>query len=659
MLKICAQKIHKTYNGRDLFKDLNLEVCSGMRLGLVGPNGCGKSTLLKILAREVEPDSGQVIWPRGARLGFMTQELGQDDLEKDLLTYVLEAVPDWNDFWRKWKKAVLEDDRQKLFQLSKAQQELEHKFGYNPEYQAEKILMGLGFDKNSLSRPLKIFSGGWRERAKLARVLTGGADVLFLDEPTNHLDLEAVLWLEDYLLNFKGILVFVAHDRYFLDKVSTHVLILGLSRPILRPGNFSQFLTWHNQNQMQAQKQAEKIQKEIEHIYSFVQKFRYKASKARQAQARLLQIEKLQNKLDELTLEKRAKSLSFSWPEPKKANKIVLSAVDVEFSYPEQKKRILSSLNFNILRGQKIAVIGPNGEGKSTLLRLIVRELNPCSGYIKLGSNIVVGYYSQHQTEILNLQNTVLQEIRRLSHPATTEEELRTVLGLFLLGQDFWEQKVKGLSGGEKARLVLASLFLKRANFLVLDEPTNHLDMESREGLIQALIRFPETIIMVAHDRYLLKKVAEETWILKNGQIEQSVDDFDVYLQKLTGNDASVDSGDQQKGLNKREITRKLKKIQAEKRNELYRRLKPLKEEYVQLEKLLEENLRQQEELENKLADPITYSNAEQAKALNIEYAKLQDQGEELMARLEALEQEIGRLEEEKRRLNEGSLLVN
>ncbi|WP_457570772.1 ATP-binding cassette domain-containing protein [Desulfovulcanus sp.] len=654
MLKICAQKIHKTYNGRDLFKDLNFELSSSMRLGLVGPNGCGKSTLLKILAHEIVPDSGQVVWPKGARLGFMTQELGEEDLEKDLLTYVLEAVPDWNEFWRKWKRAVFEDDKKKLFQLSKVQQELEHKFGYNPEYQAEKILMGLGFDKDSLSRPLKIFSGGWRERAKLARVLTGGADVLFLDEPTNHLDLEAVLWLEDYLLNFKGILVFVAHDRFFLDKVSTHILVLGISKPILRPGNFTQFLSWHSQIQALAHKQAAKLHKEIEHNQAFVHRFRYKASKAKQAQSRLSKIEKLKNKLNDLNLEDRSKRLSFYWPTPQKGNKIVLSAVDVDFSYPDHKQKILSKINFNLLRGQKIAVVGPNGEGKSTLLRLIVGELSPCSGYIKLGSNIVVGYYSQHQTEILNIQNTVLQEIRRLSHPSTTEEELRSVLGLFLLGQDFWERKVKDLSGGEKSRLVLASLFLKRANFLVLDEPTNHLDLESREALIQALIQFPETLIMVAHDRYLLKEVAEENWILKNGQIEQGAYDFDSYLQKLTGNDASVDIKDQQKPLKKREISKKLKRIQAEKRNELYRRLKPLKDNYVQLEKLLEENLRQQEEMENKLADPRTYSNAEQAKALNIEYANLQDQGEELMAKLEVLEQEINRLEEEKKKLVDG-----
>jgi len=650
MLKICAQKIHKTYNAQDLFKDLSFELSSGMRLGLVGPNGCGKSTLLKILAREIPPDSGQVVWPKGARLGFMYQELGEDDLEKDLLTYVLEAVPDWNEFWLEWKRAVLEDNKTKLLQLSKVQQELEHKFGYNPEYQAEKILMGLGFDKDLLTRPLKVLSGGWRERAKLARVLIQGADVLFLDEPTNHLDLEAVLWLENYLLNFKGILVFVAHDRFFLDKVSTHVLVLGLSKPYFRPGNFSQFLSWHSQNQAQVQKQAAKLQKEIQHNQSFVQRFRYKASKAKQAQARLGQIEKLKNKLNELNFEDRSKALSFYWPKPQRGNKIVLSAVDVDFNYTGHEQKILSKINFNLLRGQKIAVVGPNGEGKSTLLRLIVGELTPSSGYIKLGSNIVVGYYSQHQTEILNIQNTVLQEIRRLSHPSTTEEELRSVLGLFLLSQDFWERKVKDLSGGEKSRLVLASLFLKRANFLVLDEPTNHLDLESREALIQALIQFPETIIMVAHDRYLLSSVAEENWILKNGQIEQSAYNFDSYLQKLTGKGNSVDVPDQQKTLKKREITKKLKRARAEKRNELYRKLKPLKDNYVQLEALLEENLRQQEELENKLADPSIYTNPDQVKSLNVEYANLQNQGEELMAKLEVLEQEINRLEQEKQK---------
>jgi len=642
MSKITVQAVSKAYSGVDLFQGLCMEVHSGTRLALVGPNGCGKSTLLKIMAGETEPDSGKVTVPRGSQIGFVQQELGAVDLAKPLQDFVLEVLPSWSGFWKEWRAALEQGDDAALIRLHDRQEELEHQYGYNPEHRAHAILSGLGFSPAAFSRPVGDLSGGWRERAKLSRVLVAGADILFLDEPTNHLDLEAVEWLESYVLGFEGVLVFVAHDRYFLDLVANKVLFLGGEKPMLRDGNFSQFLEWNAERSEQARRLAEKLRTEIGKKQAFVDRFRAKATKAKQAQSRLGQIGKLQSELETLTPEARARTLSFSWPAPERGNQTVLSAVDLSFSFPDAS--LFSDLSFNIYRGQKIGLVGPNGRGKSTLIKLITGQLRPGGGRISAGSSTVTGYFSQHQTDIVRPAFTVMSEVKRLASPSCTDLQLKSALGLFMLGERYWEKKVEELSGGEKNRLVLSTLFLSRANFLILDEPTNHLDMESREALMDALSAYQGTMLVVAHDRYLLSEVVSEIWEMHPDGIEVHQCGFDEYHARKKAREAQE--------LEKPEVTRavrneqKLKKReQAEMRNRIYQQLKPLRKKFEKLEAELEANLAEQEVLEKQLADPATYEDVPLSRELGQRFAALQSRAEELMSDLAYLEKELQELE--------------
>ncbi|SFL63107.1 ATP-binding cassette, subfamily F, member 3 [Desulfomicrobium norvegicum] len=642
MSKITVQAVSKAYSGVDLFMGLSMEVHSGTRLALVGPNGCGKSTLLRIMAGETAPDSGKVTVPKGSQIGFVRQELGAVDLAKPLQEFVLEVLPSWGEFWTQWRAALDRGDEAALIRLHDRQEELEHQYGYNPEHRAHAILSGLGFAPSVFSRPVGELSGGWRERAKLARVLVAGADILFLDEPTNHLDLEAVEWLESYVLSFEGVLVFVAHDRYFLDRVANKVLFLGGEKPFLRDGNFTQFLEWNAERNDQIRRQADKLRTEIGKKQAFVDRFRAKATKAKQAQSRLGQIGKLQNELQTLTPETRARTLSFSWPEPERGNQTVLSAVELSFSFPDSA--LFSDLSFNIYRGQKIGLVGPNGRGKSTLIKLITGQLKPSQGRINMGSSIVTGYFSQHQTDIVRPTFTVMSEIKRLASPSCTDLQLKSALGLFMLGERYWEKKVEDLSGGEKNRLVLSTLFLSRANFLILDEPTNHLDMESREALMDALSAYQGTMLVVAHDRYLLSEVVSEIWELHADGIEVHQCGFDEYHARKKAREAQ----EQEKPDMTRAVRneQKLKKReQAEMRNRIYQQLKPLRKKYEKLEAELEANLVEQETLETRLADPATYEDVVLSRELGQRFAALQDRAEELMSDLAYLEKELQELE--------------
>lgn len=642
MSKITVQVVSKAYSGVDLFQGLCMEVHSGTRLALVGPNGCGKSTLLKIMAGETEPDSGKVTVPKGSQIGFVQQELGAADLVKPLQDFVLEVLPSWSGFWKEWRAALEQGDDAALIRLHDRQEELEHQYGYNPEHRAHAILSGLGFSPAVFSRPVGELSGGWRERAKLARVLVAGADILFLDEPTNHLDLEAVEWLETYVLNFEGVLVFVAHDRYFLDRVASKVLFLGGEKPMLRDGNFSQFLEWNAERNDQIRRQAEKLRTEIGKKQAFVDRFRAKATKAKQAQSRLGQIGKLQSELETLTPETRARTLSFSWPEPERGNQTVLSAVDLSFSFPDAA--LFADLSFNIYRGQKIGLVGPNGRGKSTLIKLINGQLKPGGGRISTGSSIVTGYFSQHQTDIVRPAFTVMSEVKRLASPSCTDLQLKSALGLFMLGERYWEKKVEELSGGEKNRLVLSTLFLSRANFLILDEPTNHLDMESREALMDALSAYQGTMLVVAHDRYLLSEVVSEIWEMHPDGIEVHQCGFDEYHARKKAREAQeLEKPDPTRAVRNEQ---KLKKReQAEMRNRIYQQLKPLRKKYEKLETELETNLVEQEALEKKLADPATYEDVPLSRELGQRFTELQNRAEELMSDLAYLEKELQELE--------------
>jgi ATP-binding cassette, subfamily F, member 3 len=647
IVKFVTQDISKAYGGRDLFRNFSLEVSSGIRLAVVGPNGAGKSTFLRILVGEEEPDGGSIIYPATARLGYMAQEVADEALSTYLMEWVMEAIPSWNEFWREWEAAVAAEDTRAQERLGRRQAELERLHGYNPESKAREMLGGLGFKVESFFQPLGDLSGGWRERAKLARALLGGGDILILDEPTNHLDLESVEWLERFLLGYGGTLVFVAHDRTFLDRVGTHVLFLGDGKPVFRKGSFSSYLQYQEEMEEQRQREAKKLSADYVRKMDFVRRFKAKASKARQAASKRKQALKIEKEMSGLAAPMARKTLSFSLPEPKRGEKTVCGVVDLGFTYQEGNT-LWPPLNFHIYRGQKIALSGPNGCGKSTLLKLVAGTLQPTAGGVDKGTSIQVGYYSQHQLETLQQDNTVLGEVRRLSDSRLTDEELRSALGLFMLGSEYVDRLIRNLSGGEMSRVLLTTLFLARANFLILDEPANHLDLESREALIQALEEYSGTVLLVAHDRWLLNRVAEQVWALSDQGIEVHTEGFEEYERTvreaalLREREAPVSLG-----VRDREESKKLKREEAQRRNALYRELKPKREEYAALERNLDAHLHRQSELEQTLADPEIFSDSGRATELLESYKRGEREGEDLLDRLSCLEQEILELEGE------------
>ncbi|MCL2122600.1 MAG: ABC-F family ATP-binding cassette domain-containing protein [Desulfovibrionaceae bacterium] len=641
-MNITLQNLSKALGGRDIFTDFSLDLDEGVRLCVCGANGTGKSTLLRILAGQEAPDAGKVLMPRECRLGYVEQELDAATRERRLLEWVQDALPDWNEFWRDWEKAAAAHDDAAMLRLTDRQHALEARYGYNPEQRAREVLSGLGFTESRLQRRLGQLSGGWQERAKLARVLTAGADVLLLDEPTNHLDIEAVEWLESFLLAFKGVLVFVAHDRIFMDKIGTHILYLGGARPVFRKTAFTRFLAMQEELEAQKERENKRLSDEIQRKTAFVERFRAKATKARQAASRQKMAKKLEKELENFQPELRRKELNFRWPDPARAEKLILSTTDMEYRFPDGGSK-WPPLSFNIYRGQRIALVGRNGSGKSVLLRVIAGLRKQSGGALNRGALVRLGYFSQHQMETLQARSTVLGEIRRLSDPRTNEEELMSVLGLFLLGQRFFERKVDTLSGGEKSRLILAGLFLARCNFLVLDEPTNHLDLESREALISALDAFAGTLLIVAHDRWLLSAVAEQVWLLNAQGLTVYEDGFEQY-DEARRTAQSAGEHPKREAASSRDEQRRAKREEAEKRNALFRKTRPMQEEYVLLEQELAALFTEQHDVEGRLADPEIYADTSRSNALLHRFAEMKDRSERIAARMDALEAELEKL---------------
>ncbi|MDR2124993.1 MAG: ABC-F family ATP-binding cassette domain-containing protein [Desulfovibrio sp.] len=694
-MHLSIRNLSKSYGDRVILEDLSLEIQAGMRLCVCGPNGGGKSTLLRMLAGREEPDAGGTSAARGAEIGYVEQELDERALARSLRSFVLEALPDWNDFWADWERAV--GDQSALARLSERRHEMELKCGFSPEHKADAVLACLGFSTTAgdgpctqpdlpgrsgpdippklrqppdapdalnlqdrsgsapgasfrrCDLPLRALSGGMRERAKLARALAAGSDILLLDEPTNHLDLESVERLESFLLKYEGILVFVAHDRVFMDRVGTHLLYLpGDGRAIFRKGVFSGFLHMQEEQEERRKREEAGVRAELERKMDFVRRFRAKASKARQAASRQKAAKKLEKELEGLRPEQRRRELRFRWPEPQRTDRVVLAVEDLRFAFSDGR-RLWDSLSFTLYRGRKTALAGPNGCGKSTLLRLITGAL-PCeSGSIVMGKNVKAGYFSQHRLESMDLAGTVQGELRRLSDPRTTEEELMSVLGLFMLGRDYFERSVGSLSGGEKSRLSLAALFLTRADFLILDEPTNHLDLESREALIEALSLFSGTLLMVAHDRHLLNEAADSIWALTPQGFtvfDGGWEEYAAFRRAAAGEERARMSAARRAensspgGLGREELKRR-RRGEAEARKKPAQALKPLRDTHARLERELEDTLARQGETERLLALPEVYADTARCAELLKEFHVLQQRAESLLERLAASEAAI------------------
>ncbi len=528
------EHISKIYSTGEVLKDVNWEVKTGERIGLVGVNGAGKSTQLKIITGETEPTAGEIIRPANLRIAYLTQEFEVEPshtVKEELWTVFKEA----NQVQQAIAKlqidletATSENLEQLLKNLDRWQRKFEALDGYALETQIEKILPEMGFIPEDGDRLVDSFSGGWQMRISLGKILLQNPDLLLLDEPTNHLDLETIEWLENYLKKLKTPMVIVSHDREFLDRLCTKIVETerGVSTTYL--GNYSAYIQQKEETKIAQLSAYEHQQKEISKQQVFVDRFRASATRSTQAKSREKQLEKIERIEAPIS---DLKGLKFRFPPAPRSGREVLIIEDLVHAY--NNNILFLGAELLIERGDRIAILGPNGAGKSTLLRLIVNLETPAEGTIKLGKhNVIPSYFEQNQAEALDLEKTVMDTIHD-EVPEWKNEEVRSLLGRFLFSGDTVMKSVKALSGGEKARLALAKMLLQPANLLILDEPTNHLDIPAKEMLEEALRHYDGSAIIVSHDRYFISQVANKIVEIRDGELLTYQGDYHYYLSKL------------------------------------------------------------------------------------------------------------------------------
>ena len=640
MIVLQVNKLSKYFGAEKILSDIKLEVQKRDRIGLVGRNGAGKSTLLKIIAEQMSYDEGEIIKPKELTLGYLAQNTGLQSalsIWDEMLT-VFQPLLQLEKQLRKLEHEMTlpetyknDDKYQKILkEYDELQVQFKDQGGYQYEADIRSVLHGLQFHNFDYSTPIASLSGGQRTRLALGRLLLAQPDLLILDEPTNHLDIETLTWLEQYLTSYKGAVLIVSHDRYFMDKVVS--IIYEISRHTIKKyhGNYSDYLERKAEDYEREMKQFEKQQEEIARLNDFIQKNIVRATTTKRAQSRRKQLDRMQVIDRPLGDEKSA---SFTFKMDKQTGHIVSTISQTSIGFSD--KPIASNINISITKGDSIALVGPNGVGKTTLLKTVLGKLPALSGSISFGSNVVIGYYDQEQAN-LSSNKTVLNELWD-EYPQTNEKDIRTVLGNFLFSGDDVLKSVSTLSGGEKARLALAKLILQGANFLILDEPTNHLDLDSKIVLENALFDFPGTILFVSHDRYFINRIASKVVELSTTGSEEFLGDYDYYVQKkqeqaeLEALEASETSP---VSLQKEEKSSYHNDKETKKRQrQIKRRIEEIE---IQMEEL-EDTISRQNEL---LCDPGVYQNHEKVIEINtiIENANI---------KLESLMEEWSLLESE------------
>lgn len=624
-----------------MYDDANWHIKPGDKVGLIGANGTGKTTLLRIIVGEYTPTSGTISMAKDLKIGYLNQDLLSYESEKSILHVAMEAFERQNQLHAEietlLKKMETDYSEELIHKLSDKQIEFEALDGYNIEYRAHEILAGLGFDDEQQSRKLSEFSGGWRMRVMLARILLQAPDILLLDEPTNHLDLPSIKWLEAYLQAFEGAIVIVSHDRYFLDRVINKTVESRKGKLTLYAGNYSFYLEEKAlRNEIQAG-QFKNQQAKIKQEERLIERFRAKASKAKMAQSRIKALERMERVDD---VDDDNPTVNFSFKFSKQSGRHVVRLEHITKAYPGVP--ILKNAHAVIEKGDKIALIGANGKGKSTLLRIIANADKDFEGKSETGHNVTTTFFAQHQLEALHLENEILQELQAFA-PKHTETELRSILGCFLFTGDDAFKKIKVLSGGEKSRVALAKALTADANFLILDEPTNHLDIQSVNILIQALQQYEGTLITVSHDRYFLDSVANKIWYIENQEIKEYPGTYKEY-EEWQSKRPIVKEKPLVNTTPKKEENKKNNTYHAETPDK-HKQLQKLNKELSVLEEKVGELEKEVTAIEEQLTDQALYNNPQQLKEINLRYDSKKAELSQFQQRWETLADEILTLE--------------
>jgi ATP-binding cassette subfamily F protein 3 len=608
---IGLQNVTFEFGARAIVTDATWHIQPGERIGLIGYNGTGKSTLLKLLVGQYTPSKGTVEKGRDTTIGYLHQDLLSFDTSETITEVALGAFERVRELEKEIEKLGVEleanpEDNDILIKYTDALHEIDVLDGYNIEHKAEEVLHGLGFTNKDLSRPYKEFSGGWRMRVLLAKMILQAPDVLLLDEPTNHLDLPSIEWLEKYLIHYKGSVVIVSHDKFFLNKMVNKIVEVYQQQLNFYTGDYEYYEVEKVQRVEIQQRAFENQQDYIRQQERFIERFKAKASKAAQAQSIQKRLDRL-DVIEDVQIERPNIRINFAVD--KTPGKVLVDLKGISKSYPTLT--ILENAFAEIERGDKIALIGANGKGKSTLLR-IVAGMESYEGERVWGHNVDESFYAQHQLESLNLNNTILQEVQECG-TKKTDLELRALLGCFLFGGDEIDKKIRVLSGGEKARVALTKTIISKANFLMLDEPTNHLDMATVELLAEALTKYDGSIILVSHDRYFISKTANKIWEIEDEKIIEFKGDYAEWVawkERMAKQKAANPEAPKQ---TPKPVEKKVEPVVAEVKSgpidkELQKQIQKLQKAIAQLEQNIDQLNQEKTAIELKMADPSTYT---------------------------------------------------